>query len=262
MKENLNIDELLNSFIDGELTERYRTEIQRLMSHDAQIARRLRELQKCQALVNSLPRAEAPADMAERVEASLERTALLGREPSGFDERKGARHLLGRKVLAAAAMIGLVAVLTTLVYTIVVPEDVPPPVAFEGRLELKTGNLIAVDAVISKAIENNDILRQRSPRGQPNERVYALTCSPEALSLLLADLEKVWKGFDSATLYVETKTRGEPVVVSDVSAEQIVDLITPPKPRLTRPEKTTPEPPGRLEDDKKVHLTIVVVGGE
>ncbi|MHC4423222.1 MAG: anti-sigma factor family protein [Planctomycetota bacterium] len=262
MKESPNIDELLNCFIDGELTERHRTEIQRLISHDAQVAGRLRELQKCKALVSSLPRAEAPADMVERVEASLERMSLLGRESSGFDERKGARHLLVRKVLAAAAMIGLVAVLTTLVYTIVVPENVPPPVAFEGRLELKTGNLVAVDAVITRAIENSDILRQRSPRGRPGKKVYALTCSPEALGLLLADLEKVWKGFDSATLYVETKTRGEPVVVSDVSTEQIVDLVTPPKPRLTGPVKPTEEPPGQVEEGRKVRLTIVVAGSE
>jgi len=271
MKENPNmdtyasnerIDELLSSFIDGELTDRHRTEVQRLVSHDAQVAQRLRELQKCRMLVSSLPRAEAPADMAERIKTSLETRTLLGSQPSAFDERKGARHLLVRKVLTAAAMIALVAVLTALVYTIVTPETVAPPTGFRARLEVKTTNLIAVDAVIKKAIEGNDIVRHSAPGGRRDERVYALSCSREALSSLLADLENVWERFDSATLFVETKTPGRPVVVDNVSAEQIANLITPPKPRLTQHEKATPEPTSRLEDDKKIHLTIVVVGSE
>ena len=42
MKENLNIDELLNSFIDGELTERDATKVKRLVAHDRKVAQRLR----------------------------------------------------------------------------------------------------------------------------------------------------------------------------------------------------------------------------
>ncbi len=122
MKEEPNIDELLNGFIDGELDQRHQTEVQRLITHDAQIAERLRELQKCKVLVGSLPCVEAPAGMAEQIKASLETSALLGRQPESFDAREGARHLLVRRVLAAAAMIGLVAVLAAVVYTIVAPE--------------------------------------------------------------------------------------------------------------------------------------------
>ncbi len=113
-EKNPNIEELLNSFIDGELTERERTEVQRLISHDAQVAQRLRELQKTQMLVGSLPRAEAPAQIMNGIKASLERDKVSD-EPvwsaERFEKRVGARHLLARKVLAAAAMIGLVAIL-------------------------------------------------------------------------------------------------------------------------------------------------------
>ena len=38
MKENPNIEELLNGFIDGELTSREHTEVQRLIQHDRQVA--------------------------------------------------------------------------------------------------------------------------------------------------------------------------------------------------------------------------------
>jgi len=260
-REEPNIEELLNSFIDGELTQREATEVERLIADDMRIAQRFRELQKSKMLVVSLPRAEAPAEMAEEIKASLERMTLSGQQAERFDERAGARHLLVRKVLAAAAMIGLVAILSAVVYTIVAPESVPPAAGFRGRLELKTSNLAAVDSFIKKAIEDNG-LKYSSPGKQGDKSVYALSCSREGLNLLLADLENIWERFDSTTLFVETKTPGKEVVVDGVSAEQIANLITIPKPPLTGPEKTTKKPAIRAADGGKVHLTIVVAGSE
>jgi hypothetical protein len=263
MKENPNIDELLNGFIDGELTARQHTEVQRLIAHDAQIAGRLRELEKCKMLVGSLPYAEAPAETAELIKASLERRILFGQQPEPFGEREGARHLLVRKVLAAAAMIGLAAVLGAVVYTIVAPESAADrPIAvedwrqprrevevgkavpsltasaeksiakisravagFNGRLELKTGDLVAVDAFINRAIEDNGLLEKVSPKVEGGNSVYTFSCSQGALSLLLADLESVWDRFDSAALFVETDQLGGQVVVDAIAAEQIVEIV-------------------------------------
>jgi len=317
-EENPNIEELLNSFIDGELTERHRTEVERLISHDARAAQRLRELQKCKMLVSSLPRAEAPAEMLERIRASLERETVPDQQPERFNERRGARHLLARRVLTAAAMIGLTAVLGAVIYTIVVPESGPGmpiavedsrPVdrvesAFYGRLELKTSNLVAVDASINRAIEENGLSDYTSERRQGDKGVYTLSCSRESLRLLLGDLESIWERFDSATLFVETNQFGEQVVVDTVTAEQIgaivnqgtltkrielaedfaalkdmagllpgrnilaaiddtgSDLITIPKPRLTRPIKATKAPAPQVKDEEMVHLTIVLAGSE
>lgn len=263
MQEDINIDELLNSFIDDELTQRQQTEIRRLIAHDPQIKRRLRQLQKCKMLVGSLPHAEAPADLAEQVKASLERKTLLEQQPSGFDQRKGARHLLVRKVLAAAAMIGLVAILSAIVYTIVAPETAPPVMAFSGRLELKTNNFSAADAFINKAIQDNGLLGDSTPSRRGDKTVYSLTCSRERLNSLLTDLNSIWERFDSAALFVETKVPGEQVVVADVTAEQIVDLIIPTKPRvLGQHEETIEESTGQPQGEKRVHLTIVLIGGE
>lgn len=258
-REEHNVEELLNSFIDGELTQRQRDEVERLIADDARIAQRLRELQKSKMLVGSLPRAEAPAEMADEIKASLEGMTLSGQRAERFDERAGARHLLVRKVLAAAAMIGLVAILSAVVYTIVAPESVPPAAGFRGRLELKTSNLAAVDSFIKKAIEDNG-LKYSSPGSRRDKSVYALSCSREGLNLLLADLENIWERFDSATLFVETK------VFDGVDTEQIAEivgaLVIPPKPRLTGDDKETKKPAARAEDKEKVHLTIVVVGSE
>ncbi|MHC4423490.1 MAG: anti-sigma factor family protein [Planctomycetota bacterium] len=263
MSESQNIDELLNGFIDGELTARQQTEVQRLVSHDDEVAGRLRELERCKLLVGSLPFAEAPAGMAEQIKASLERSVLPDEQPQRIEEHVGARHLLVRKVLSAAAMIGLVAVLGAVVYTIVAPEGVtdkplavedwrqprgkveagkpapdltasaektiaqisPAVAVFDGRLELKTSDLVAVDAFINRAIEDNGLLEKVSVEAEGDRSVYALSCSRGALSLLLADLESVWDRLDSATLFVETDQVGEQVVVGAVAAEQVVEIV-------------------------------------
>ncbi|MHC4460787.1 MAG: anti-sigma factor family protein [Planctomycetota bacterium] len=266
-REEQNIEELLNSFVDGELTRREANEVERLIADDAQIAQQLRELQKSKVLVGSLPRAEAPAEMAEEIKASLRRRTLLGQRAERFDERAGARHLLARKVLAAAAMIGLVAILAGVVYTIVAPEAGYKPsggaLAFNGRLELKTSNLAAVDAAIKMAIEDKG-LKYSSPGSRGDKSVYALNCSREDLNLLLADMDNIWERFDSATLFVETKTPGRRVVVDDVSAKQVADLITIPKPEVLGPEEKIekPTPPTPVERDEQVHFTIVVGSSE
>jgi hypothetical protein len=271
-RENPNIEELLNSFIDGELTEREQTEVKRLISHDAQVAQRLRELQNSKMLVSSLPRAEAPARILDEIKASLETGTLSGErawseEPS--DRRVGVRHLRFRKVLAAAAMLGLVAILSGVIYTIVAPESdrrsAVPPVAFDGRLELKTDALSTVNAFINKAIEDNGLSDSVSLKTRRGKRVYSLTCSQEDLNLLLADLSNIWERCDSTTLFVNTKMPGEQKF-DGVSTDHIIkivdDLVTPVKPIITKHEEELEKPTLRVNDAKKVHLSIVVAGNE
>jgi len=342
MKEIPNMDELLNSFIDGELPARQQTEVQRLVHHDEKIAQRLQQLQQCKILLSSLPVTEAPPQILENVKASLARKPLLVEQPLAFDERAGTRHLLGRKVFAAAAMLGLVGILTAVVYTIVAPETVTQrPVAverrdlptavdvvkpgptivaapFSGRLELRTSYLPAVVSFINRAIEDNVPSDEWIASDQSNvKEPHALICSSESFNLLLAELGNIWDKLDSAHFFVDTEVFGEQVVVDAVTAEQIsgivnqddskrrmevakdfavlnnmaehlpgkeiltaiddttVGLITPPKPVLTwnqKTEKKSPASPATLGSDqnpplagkenKNIHLTIMVVGGD
>ncbi len=258
MREESDINELLNSFIDGEMSERQKTEVQRLIAHDPEVAELLKQLQKCRLLVASLPCEQAPVDMAEQVKAALERKALLAERPFAVDERKGARHLMFRKVFAAAAMFILVAVLASVIYVIVAPGPTQPATSFAGRLELKTNNLLAVDGLISNVIRDNGLADSVTLKRQRDKNIYTLSCSRENLSSFLANLNNGWQLFDSATLFVGTQTPQEHVVIKDVDAEQIVDLITPPKPRLTGDEKPAEKPPVQAKDGKKVRLIIVI----
>ena len=269
-----NIDELLNSFIDGELDQRHQTEVQRLIKHDERIAERLRELQKCKRLVSSLPYAEAPDEMLGDIKAALEERNLLIQPPllsstrrrggQRLDGREGARHLLVRRLTAAAAMIGLVVVLAAVIYSIVAPEGTtekpmtvddllrtsrkyvakkPEPTItataekpigrtslaeteFSGRLELKTSSPSEVIAFINRAIEHNIPSDERAAAvpGELRES-HALSCSRQSLRLLLADLSNIWDRFDSAALFVETDRPEGQIVVDAVAAEQIIEIV-------------------------------------
>jgi len=241
MKEIPNIDELLNSFVDGELSARQQTEVQRLIAHDEKIAQRVRQLQKSKMLLSSLPVAEAPPRIFESVKASLARRTLLGEPSLTFDEQAGARHLLGRKVFAAAAMLGLAAILTAVIYTIVAPPVTREPVAkvdviepvprliaapFSGRLELQTSDLPAVVGVINRAIEENIPSDEWIASGRSYAREpHALICSSESFNLILAEIDSIWDKLESATLLVGTEVFGEQVVVDAVTAEQIAGII-------------------------------------
>ena len=236
-----NIDELLSSLIDGELTASQQSEVERLIAHDAQIARRLQQLQKTKMLVSSLPRAKAPGQITEQVKASLARRELSAQQPV-FSKREGTRQLLVRRVLAAAAMIALVAILAGVIYTIVAPETVPerpaeravavrpiPSLAaeagFSGRLELKTAALLAVDGFINRFIDENGLSDFVSVERQPGQSLYSLSCSRQGLNLLLSDLQSIWQKFDSTTLFVDTEQFAEPVMIDAISAEQTAEII-------------------------------------
>ncbi len=243
------IDELLSSFIDGELTVTQQTEVKHLISQDTEVARRMRQLQKCKTLVSSLPRAKAPARILTEITTSLAGRALLSEHSSTFSKSAGTRHLMIRKVLSAVAMISLVAVLAAVIYTIVAPETIqdrpivvvnrelpekvetieasPRMVAaeFHGRLELSTNDLVAVNGFINMAIEDRGLLFSVSPANRQDKCIYSLSCSNEDLGMLLSDLDSIWAEFDSTTLFVNTEEFAKTVMVEAVTTEQIADIV-------------------------------------
>lgn len=233
-----NIDELLNSFIDGELSDNQRMEVQRLITQDTDSAKRLRQLQKVKMLISSLPPVMAPASIVEAV--SKHRTP---------NAEHRTPKLVFRKVLAAAAMIALLTIFAGVIYTILAPESTPiqprqtvavveslPPrvsqAGFSGRLELKTVALSAVDAFINRAIKDNNLSDYVNVTRQANRNFYSFTCSREDLNLLLSDLQSIWQRFSLATLSVDTEQFNSPVIVSTITADQTTKIIS-----QTNPEK-------------------------
>lgn len=231
MKEEMSIDELLNSFIDGELTTRQETEVRHLVESDPQIAQRLQQLQKCKLLMNSLPAAKAPVEILDNIKTSIEAQTHQER-PVTYRSNIGTRSLLPRKMIAAAAMIGFAAVLTAVILTVAPPvgtEGLQSPsiavaAGFNGKLEFRTKEFNAVDSFITRTIENNGYTDFLSPTQDPNRRIYFISCSKEGLNRLLADLDNIWDKLDSATLYVKTDDLGKQVAVNAVTAKQVAEI--------------------------------------
>ena len=249
MKSNSNIDELLCSFIDGELPPRQKTEVQRMVARDPEVGQRLRQLQNCSSLVSALPRAEAPDDMIEQIRLSLERRTLLGERPVSSSGRAGRWHLRMRRMMAAAAMIALLGGLGLVVYQIISPvapattpgvvaidagftEPVPtaPPVVvasagFSGRLEFRTAAIAQAHSVIEGAIRENGLAGIEQTENSEGKRVYHLTCSREVAEQLVADLSSVWDNSESVELTVESDRFNGAVAVDSPTLEQATRII-------------------------------------
>jgi len=253
MRANPNIDELLCSFLDGELAPRQQTEVQRLVARDPDVAQRLRHLQNTKTLIGALPRAEAPDDMLEQIKFALERKTLLDEQPVSAATSAGVRHLMFRRLVAAAAMIALMAVLGAVVYQIVAPvpgAGVQPPVAggarppevggerpavpatvvadagFAGRLEIRAEAFAQVDAVIRSAIEQNGLSGLVASETDGDEKVYKLASTREGVNRLIASLGGIWHNFENAALHVERlDVPGAPVVVESITSDQAMKII-------------------------------------
>jgi hypothetical protein len=245
MKDNKNIDELLNSFIDGELDPRHETEVKRLLAHDAQIAERLRQLEKTKMLVGSLPSAEAPPSLLYDIKSSLERRTLLEGMAENRERKKGARQLIFRKLVTAAAMIALAGGLVIVIYDILAPVSRPeapvamdtrrpvtetaaekpsslfPAAEFNGTLELATSSFMAVEAVINRAIYINEIEHTTDSKGGLEKLTYRLTCGQQDLAALMQDVQNIWPKIASATLRIEAGTAGSEISVDNVTPDQV-----------------------------------------
>jgi len=255
MKPNPSLDELLCSFMDGELSPRQRTEVQRMASHDPQVARRLQQLQNCRSLFCSLPVDKAPSDLLEQIKVSLERHSLLQEQPVVRKRSVGAWHLAFRRLVAAAAVLVLMGVLGVVVYQIVAPVSslgpgmaplasdsrspataepgrtvVTPLVVadhgFTGRLELRTARLAYADSFVAREIANSGLSGVNESDVLGNRRVYRVTGTRESVNRFVASLGGVWQNFEGAVLQVDRpENAATPVIVEAVTPEEAVSIV-------------------------------------
>ncbi len=231
MTEEMKIEELLNSYIDGELSVRQRTEVNRMISNDPKLALRFRELRKCKTLVSALPVVQAPSNIMENVKARLEQKNLVHeKEPVQISDYREVKT--SRRIFAAAAMFSLTALLVVVI-NMLMPTDIGKPngapygvvAKISGKLELKANDLLAVQSVISDAIENSGFPDYKDPEKDSNRRIYTLYCSREGLSKILTDLEVNWDKISSAKLSLDTKNFGESVEIASVTPSQISEIM-------------------------------------
>ena len=235
MKANHSIDDMLSSYADGELSVRQNTEIQRLAERNEDIKARLQGLQNLKALINGLPRPEAPEEIADQIRVLLERRTLFGEVPS--ESSRPIYHLIFQRIRASAAVAGLVAVFFMLVYSIIAPPRSSSPndpdagnstpaqltrtqaVKTDGitaRLELYCSSLAVVDSAIQRTVEHNEI-DDYERQAFSDRKIYQVKCSKAALNNMILDLRDIWPRLTDARLYLYTDWFGRCVEVKSVS---------------------------------------------
>lgn len=239
-------DELLNAFIDEELTATEEAEVRHRLEQDKRLGVRLEQLSACRTLVKSLPRAKVPVDLVDRVRQRLERRSLLD-EVAPVKTGWLGNHLLARRLAAVAAAVSLMGVLSVLVYSILTPTpsrrqsiaanglisgDARPnvegsltPGAMTGRLEVRVASLAEMEMFFNRAIENGG-LEVSLARDDSDRRVYRLRCSHASLDGLLAELGNVWNRFERPTFYLDTGDPAGPVKVDLVTPDQLTAIAS------------------------------------
>ncbi|HSW45563.1 MAG TPA: hypothetical protein VLM89_08325 [Phycisphaerae bacterium] len=97
---------MLSAYLDGELTESQRAEVEAFLAADAEARQLLEELRATVAGLRSLPRTKVSDDFADSLRAHIERRALLGNASLRRAPRVSAAPSMGRR-MAAAAVIAL-----------------------------------------------------------------------------------------------------------------------------------------------------------
>ena len=234
MKNDNQIDRLLNAFIDGDLSLREQNEVKRLVAHDAEAAKRLNQLQKCRQLLQSLPVSKAPETVLPAVLEKLkEREVEQKLEP--VRRFLGSMQLVVRKSLAVAALLMLVSGLAVMIYYIVSPLPqktnidigsglIKPPV-LTARLELKAKTPEATYA-FAKFFEDKFAAAFTTQAAADGKSVYTLTANPEKIAGLSGGLQKVWQDFSFAALSVDTNEPAKAIVVSEIKPNQFVEILS------------------------------------
>jgi hypothetical protein len=253
-QEREQIEQLIRGFLDGELTQRQRTELKRLAQHNPSVKKELHLLYRQKELFSALPVEKAPKDLVEQVRGRLERRMILDTEPTAQVRPVGRAHLLFRRMAAAAAMLFLpLGILAILVVQIIKPVDEMPvgtsptagvkssdrtirpqaaPTAVYsekemilslGRLTLFTDQPIVVNELIKKGVVSNHLLSEASSQRSEDSAVYRIQCRQGQMLSLLESMEPAWQNCSKQQLVLapEDPSSAEVVVIEGIRPEQL-----------------------------------------
>lgn len=254
-----NIDELLNGYVDGELSERKYTELKRMMLHDPEMAARFSELKKQRQLLNAMSVEKAPQGLLDGVVGSLERKLILNEYSAASVESEGIKHLMFRRALTAAVIMMLfgglggiiyqivspvqptgnnpVAVVQAvdeddLIYGVILPVDKVDSIAvdtpvFRASLNLETEDAISMNFFIKKLVFThnlNDFVDP--PENEGTSSTIRFACGIDSIVDLLADLQVEWGRCRQASLSVYDHAQAKMIVIENISAKQLMDVFT------------------------------------
>ena len=249
------IEALLSSYLDGELSERQCNEVKRLLQHDSQVAEMLKYMQRQKELLNAVAVEGAPATMLEDIKASLERNMLLERRGQEIPSVDDSRGVFRRRVVAAAAMLLLpLGLLAVVIFSIITPnstqpnisvnvnEDSPQPTLgiesgdsditagivpehFNAVLQLVSAESSAVNSFIEKAVYSNGLADNMVSGSKDSTMTYRISSTPTLITALLRDMESVWVKFGTNRFMIYDERLKVAAVVPNITAYQAVEVF-------------------------------------
>lgn len=249
------IESLLSSYIDGELSERQCNEVKRLLQHDQQVAEMLKDMQKQKDLLNALEVDSAPATMLDDIKASLERNMLLDRRGQEITAVEDSKGVFTRRVLAAAAMLLLpIGLLAVVIFSIITPSSTGPTVAvnvnqdstapvvniesavsdvtagifpehFNAVLQLVSSEPAAVNNFIEKAVYSNGLADNTVSGNKDSAKTYRISSVPTLITALLRDMETVWVKCRTNRFMVYDEQLRPAAVVANITASQVQSVF-------------------------------------
>jgi hypothetical protein len=173
-----NIEAMLCAYIEGDLDESGRKEIEKHLAEHPQHRKLLEDLIAQRQLLRDLPRVTAPRDVGEGLRGQVERSMLLGSQDS-MQLSHPQRGFRLPQYITAAAILLLGASLAIIVYRTVVPTFRPPtytPVA-APNVDQNTQKEIEADIEASKA---QNLAAPAQPTTQPVSDQVAMAAVPQA----------------------------------------------------------------------------------
>jgi hypothetical protein len=250
------LDELISGYLDGRLSKRHHTEVDRLIRHDPEFLNEFIRIKKQKELLGAMPTASAPDVVFENLKRLID--DKYSAKQVTRQTAEGSRHLRTRRYLSAAAMFALLGVLAIILFNIIIPisprsttvkiaanltgpktsaetstkvkkDDFADNVLIgaypiNASIELVSSDVITVNGAIEKAIFGNDLLEYTVPGRYDNMSTYQLTCSPDRVIAFLTDLQAVWNKCSDTRLIVHGKNVTSNVVIDDVSPAEVAAL--------------------------------------
>jgi len=235
--EKEKIRELINAYIDNELSERQHTEIKRLIDHDEELQEYYNYLIKGRTLIASLPQESAPESIAKFVINKIEREMILNEYSRGVNDAVGKKQLYMRNIMAVAAMIAMIAVLGFVILEIVGPSANPVQIvslnkskssiasqATTYKLNMNTKDIADSTKIMSELIYHN-LLESNTVIGKDgNHSEYKIVCTAAQAENLVRELSASWDKFQSPSLVIAAHGNS-PVSVENISAQKMLTML-------------------------------------
>ncbi len=262
-EHKIDADELISLYLDGQATQRQKTELKRLMVHDAALLDRFKALKRQTAVLNALPVETAPAGLLDEIRSEMERKMILNNFADNTKISAATTHLFARRLMASAAMVLLPLGLLALVVFQIVKRpsgglvDYEPiggfaaqgdpsagtdtasvglvdELPFNGVLVLKTDEYSSVNTTVKQAIDKQGLMAQAFPERTVNVTRFYITAPPKKVAGLMDSLAAVRSQCRGVALQVPGPEDGAMTEIVDPQAKQIAALLFEDSPQLYR----------------------------